>query len=182
LAPGAAWFDWTGYQFVGARAAEPGTVVVLVRNEAVAAVKVVGDVVDERAVWLELPASARDPEARPAGGTHFLVLAAYGPQAGQPVAVRRAFWEARGSEVRQLRAMSCYRGWQVLLVGDVNVHFPEFTEINRKTAGPLDRKVLAMIRLKEVFLFARFSTQVAHRPIDPDRLSMWPQLPWDLGR
>ena len=141
LAPGMEWPAWTGFVFYGERSSDPGTVAVLVLEEVAKEIMVAAGVGDERAIWLEVP-----PVSDTRGSIGVLVLGVYAPQSGHTVSVRAAFWELRKRELAQVRTRTRFVTWDVVVMGDMNLHFPELVTRNRRYAGTPERDVSEMLR------------------------------------
>ena len=144
FAPGMVWPDWSGYKLIGERVNGPGSVAVLVLSEVASEVREVDGVGDVRAIWLELQWVKQKRQVNQSKG--LLILGVYAPHVGQATEVRRHFWLERQREYRALKKRPKYEDWDVLVVGDFNLHFKFLGTANARYERTLDREVLAMLQ------------------------------------
>ena len=144
FAPGLIWPDWTGYKMLGERTDEHGAVAALVSLEASAHVVQISGVGDARAIWLEVPFAVLKRKRHREQG--MLLLGVYAPQVQHPVASRRCFWQERQQELFVLRGRRRYADWDVMIIGDFNLHFACLGDKNRRYEHALDKEVLAMLQ------------------------------------
>jgi len=150
--PGMVWPSWTGYAYHGERSGEPDSVAVLVLEDAEQVVVPIGGVGDERAIWLELrTGKAGDGRGATQSERGMLVLGLYGYHAGYAVAIRRKFWQSRLWELKHLRSSARYEGWEVVVLGDFNLHFACLGGKNLLREEGFDREVLKMLEAPEGF-------------------------------
>ena len=144
FAPGLVWPDWSGYKLLGERVSSSGSVAVLVLAEVVNEVREVEGVGEARAIWLEMQWAK--PKRHTSQRNGLLVLGVYAPQVGHATETRRHFWLERHREYMVLKRRPKYHGWEVLVVGDFNLHFKFLGTANARYEKALDREVLAMLQ------------------------------------
>ena len=135
LGPCLVWPAGSGYSFLGGRSTAPETVAVLIFDEVADVVVQIAGYGDERAIWLETLV----------GEKGLLLLCVYAPHRGKPENARMYFWKKRLQEFRELLATDRYRGWEVVLVGDCNLHIARLAAANARYEGGRERDITAMI-------------------------------------
>ena len=140
LGPGMTWPDWTGAQILGERSRHPDTVAVVALNETMHNMRVLEDVGDPRAIWMEFTTQDRNLQ-----DVCTLVLAVYAFPPNRMVCERLAFWHERLWELQRLRREPCFRDAPLVLAGDLNLHVASLSRQDARLERPVDREIWMLL-------------------------------------